>query len=291
MDYKNEVRRLRREREKHQKSKRIRTVILLLVVILLLLVAIVFAISNRMGATNKTETESNYMFTPMPDMPEETTEVSQLPTTEYATTPHPEPTHLRGTAMDIPENIRVTMDGYSMPKNASITYSDLSYLTIPHYDYNYNIVEGHLVVNKELAEEVLDIFADLFDIKYPIERMELIDQYGADDYISIDNNNTSAFNYRESTDGSGRLSKHALGRAIDINPQINPYVNSNGTGAHSNAKEYWSRDRSAWTSDIAKASYIGPDTEIYKIFVNKYGWEWGGSWSTYRDYQHFQKNN
>lgn len=45
------------------------------------------------------------------------------------------------------------------------------------------------------------------------------------------------------------------------------------TGAHSNAKEYWSRDRSAWTSDIAKASYIGPDTEIYKIFVNKYGWE------------------
>lgn len=194
----------------------------------------------------------------------------------------------RGTSQEVPEEIRAQMNGKSMHENNNISYSDLRYLTIPHYDFNDNIVYGHLVVNKAVAEDVLDIFAELIDVKYPIERMELIDKYDADDYTSIDHNNTSAFNYRVSTDGSGRLSKHALGRAIDINPQINPYVSSNGTGSHSNASEYWSRNRENWTSEIAKRAYIGPGTDIYNIFI-EHGWEWGGSWSSYRDYQHFQK--
>ena len=195
----------------------------------------------------------------------------------------------RGTAQPIPGDIRNSMDGLSMHSNSDISYDDLSYLSIPYYDFSGNTTVGHMVVNKDIAEEVLDIFAELYDIKYPIERMELIDKYGADDYTSIENNNTSAFNYRVSTDGSGRLSKHALGRAIDINPQINPYVNSSGAGSHENAREYWSRDYKSWSSDVAKEAYIGPETQIYKIFVEEHGWEWGGSWTGYRDYQHFQK--
>lgn len=223
-------------------------------------------------------------------------EQAQLPLTAQTATPSQ--SHVttaqpaldrRGTSQSIPEDVRSKMNGSSMHENSNISYDDLSYLTIPHYDFNYNVTEGHMVVNKSVAEDVLDIFAELYDIKYPIERMELVDEYGADDYTSIDHNNTSAFNYRESTDGSGRLSKHALGRAIDINPQMNPYVDSDGTGAHSNAAEYWSRDYQNWSSEIARAAYIGPEAEIYKIFI-AHGWEWGGAWSSYRDYQHFQKS-
>lgn len=208
--------------------------------------------------------------------------------TEPASIDSPLPAN-RGKAEALPPEIRQQMYGRSMTDNPNITFDDLAYLTIPHYDFNYNITKGHLVVNKNVAEEVLDIFAELYNIKYPIERMELVDNYEANDFLSIENNNTSAFNYRPSTDGSGKLSKHALGFAIDINPQINPYVNSAGVGSHDNAEEYWSRDFTKWTSDVAKAAYIGPDAQIYKIFVDKYGWEWGGSWSSYRDYQHFQK--
>ena len=253
-----------------------------------------FVLCYRWGDSMKPERTIQPRITTQPAATETETVLSvSTPTPEPAPTPTLSPTEppvaRRGTAEPIPETVRNTIKGYSMPANSTVSYDDLSYLTIPHYDFNYNVVEGHLVVNKALADEVLDIFAELFDIKYPVERMELIDKYGADDYVSIDYNNTSAFNYRLSTDGSNRLSRHALGRAIDINPQINPYVNSNGTGAHPNAKEYWSRDRSKWSSEIAKAAYIGPDSEIYKIFVNKYGWEWGGAWSSYRDYQHFQK--
>ncbi len=175
-----------------------------------------------------------------------------------------------------------------MKTNPNITYEDLRYLTIPHYDFNYNITEGHLVVNAELAEEVLDIFAELFDVKYPIERMELIDKYGADDFTSIEFNNTSAFNYRVVSTGTGKLSNHAYGRAIDINPQQNPYVYSNGRGAHDNAQEFWQRDISKWSREIDRAAYIGNDTDIYRIFI-KHGWTWGGDWKTEKDYQHFEK--
>ncbi|MGN0181516.1 MAG: M15 family metallopeptidase [Candidatus Ornithomonoglobus sp.] len=278
MDYRKEV-----VQKRNRKYKIAAGIIIALVIILLCSAAMVYIRTHNANETaRQSDTEDSSLMTTEPTaQPEE----SLLPTLE----PTPEPVQRRGTATDIPEDIRQMMAGYSMPEGASITYDELSYLTIPHYDFEYNVTEGHLIVNKELAEEVLDIFAELFDIKYPIERMELVDKYNADDYLSIDNNNTSAFNYRESTDGSGRLSKHALGRAIDINPQINPYVSSDGTGAHQNAQEYWSRDVSTWSGEIAKASYIGPDTEIYKIFVEKYGWEWGGSWSSYRDYQHFQK--
>lgn len=278
MDYRKEV-------VKKRNRKRNAVIGIILVPIILLLPAVVLIHSKTNNTNNTpppTESPSAAAATPYVQ-PEESESPTEAPT--------PEPIQRRGTATDIPDDIRRSMAGYSMPAGASVTYDELSYLTIPHYDFEYNITQGHMIVNKALAEEVLDIFAELFDTKYPIERMELIDKYNADDYLSIDNNNTSAFNYRESTDGSGRLSKHALGRAIDINPQINPYVNANGTGAHQNAQQYWSRDVSAWSGETAKAAYIGPGTEIYRIFVEKYGWEWGGSWSSYRDYQHFQKTS
>lgn len=209
------------------------------------------------------------------------------PTPTPAPQPTPEPVSRRGTAEPIPESVRASMQGKSMKTNSNITYDDLRYLTIPHYDFNYNVVTGHLVVADDVAEEILDIFAELFDAKYPIERMELIDKYNADDFTSIEYNNTSAFNYRVVSTGSGKLSNHAYGRAIDINPQQNPYVYRNGTGAHENAREFWQRDVSKWSREIDRAAYIGNETAVCRIF-KKYGWKWGGDWSE-KDYQHFEK--
>ena len=226
------------------------------------------------------------------ESPESTTQVETASATPEAThTPEPTltpaPISNRGTSEVIPENIRASMQGKSMKANATVSFDDLRYLTIPHYDFNYNVVTGHLVVADDVAEDVLDIFAELFDAKYPIERMELIDKYNASDYTSIEYNNTSAFNYRVVSTGTGKLSKHALGRAIDINPQQNPYVYSNGQGAHENAREFWKRDVSKWSREIDRAAYIGSDTEICRIF-KKHGWTWGGDWSE-KDYQHFEK--
>ncbi len=281
-----------------RRKKRRRNIICAVVVVCVIALAITAAVKLHTAynpqPVNDSETAANIIEpTSSPETeitPEPTEEPTEEPTPEPTPEPTEEPVSARGTAVPIPDDIKTLMSGKSMPSGASVSYDDLRYLTIPHYDFDYNVVTGELIVNKAVAEEVLDIFEKLFYAKYPIERMRLVDYYNADDYTSIEANNTSAFNYRVSTDGSGRLSRHALGLAIDINPQINPYVNSSGRGSHQNAAEYWSRNYKSWSSAVAQAAYIGTDSYIYKVFVNEYGWEWGGSWSSYRDYQHFQKS-
>lgn len=273
-------------RKEEKKDKRKPLLIFLMTIVIIIFAVLTFLLI--LTIKNKNTGGKETVVTPVPTQ----TAVTASPVTETTPqpeqTPTPEPILRRGTSEEIPEEVRQRMNGKSMRQNNDISYKDLRYLKIPHYNFSGTVETGEMVVNKAVAEDVLDIFAELYDIKYPIERMELVDNYSADDYKSIDYNNTSAFNYRPSTDGSGRLSQHALGRAIDINPQINPYVNSNQVGSHSNAKEYWSRDWKNWSDETAQKAYIGPDAEIYKIFIN-HGWEWGGSWSSYRDYQHFQK--
>ena len=273
-------------RKEEKKDKRKPLLIFLMAIVIIIFAALTFLLI--LTIKNKNTGGKETVVTPVPTQ----TAVTASPVTETTPqpeqTPTPEPILRRGTSEEIPEEVRQRMNGKSMRQNNDISYKDLRYLKIPHYNFSGTVETGEMVVNKAVAEDVLDIFAELYDIKYPIERLDLVDNYSADDYTSIDYNNTSAFNYRPSTDGSGRLSQHALGRAIDINPQINPYVNSNQVGSHSNAKEYWSRDWKNWSDETAQKAYIGPDAEIYKIFIN-HGWEWGGSWSSYRDYQHFQK--
>lgn len=205
-----------------------------------------------------------------------------------------------GTKEDIPESVKKQMEGISMQHFSGVDYSDLSYLTIPYFDFNGSVKQGHMVVNKKLADEVLLIFQELYKIKYPIEKMELIDNFSGSkkltgdalDYASIEANNTSAFNDRKVVTNDGvqnTVSKHALGQAIDINPQINPYINPDGSFSHDNAKKYVKERKSqeGW-SDTEKAACITPDSEIYKIFT-KYGWTWLGNSSYTGDTQHFEK--
>ncbi len=253
----------------------------LIIALIVLITAIIIMIA-KISMKPDTDLHINENIVQLTSAPESSA------TAEPTPEPTPEPVNRRGTAEAIPDTVRASMQGKSMKSNATISFDDLRYLTVPHYDFNYNIVTGHLVVADDLAEETLDIFAELFDAKYPIERMELIDKYNADDFTSIEYNNTSAFNYRPVSTGTGKLSNHAFGRAIDINPQQNPYVYRNGTGAHENAREFWKRDVSKWSREIDRAAYIGNDTEIYRIF-KKYGWTWGGDWSSAKDYQHFEK--
>lgn len=198
-----------------------------------------------------------------------------------------------GTKEDIPEDIKEQMEGLSMKHESGTEYEDLSYLTIPHYDFDGNVVNGHMVVNKKLADEVLLIFQELYNIKYPIERMELVDNYGASDYESIEANNTSAFNDRK-TD-SGDKSYHASGQAIDINPIINPYIYTDKTPYYSShkdsAKYVLNRDKMTDWTDTEKAACIREDTEIYEIFT-KYGWKWlGNPNNNTGDTQHFYKDD
>ena len=160
-----------------------------------------------------------------------------------------------------------------------INYDDLRYLQVLHVGFDGVIHIGELIVNKLIAEEVLSIFREIYDIGFPIEKMKIISLYDYSDELSMEDNNTSAFNFRQITNGD-TLSNHSLGLAIDINPAVNPYIKSN-TILPTNATPYIDRNQDA-------LGLIKKDDSIYEIF-KKYGWTWGGDWTSPKDYQHFEK--
>ncbi|MFI0486376.1 M15 family metallopeptidase [Actinomadura sp. 9N215] len=139
---------------------------------------------------------------------------------------------------------------------------------------------GRLVVNAKEAEDLVTVFEKLYDMRYPIERMEPVDKYKGSDFQSIEANNTSAFNCRAAT-GSSSFSQHAYGLAIDINPCENPYVYADGHIAHADCGKYKNR-----RSDDPGVIHAGD--RVVKAFAS-IGWGWGGEWSGAKDYQHFSK--
>lgn len=174
--------------------------------------------------------------------------------------------------------------GISYQENDNISLSELRYLRVLHIGFDGKTYIGELIVNQSIAEDILEIMSQLYAQSYPIEKMVLIDAYGADDERSMSDNNTSAFNYREIA-GSSKLSKHALGLAIDINPKYNPYVKDSGTGelhvSPANGADYADRD--------GDFPYKIAEGDLCLQLFQEHGFAWGGNWNSVKDYQHFEK--
>lgn len=179
----------------------------------------------------------------------------------------------------VPEHVRTRMIGKSMPANTPISFDELRYLTLPYYDFAGDIQIGEMVCNKAIASDLLVIFRILFHFHYPIYSIRLVDDFNADDEASMQANNTSCFNYRNIA-GTQILSKHALGRAVDINPLQNPWIRGTKTYPTS-ATPYRDRTRD-FPHKIDKQDFC------YRVFKWK-GFIWGGEWNRNKDYQHFQK--
>ena len=185
----------------------------------------------------------------------------------------------------ISPNIEKRIMGKSYRKNKNVKLSDLRYVQVLHYGFDGKVKEGELIVNKKIAKKTVKVFYALYQKKYRIERMRLIDDYGANDEKSMAANNTSAFNYRVIS-GTTKLSNHSYGMAIDINPRINPYITKYGI-APANSKVY--RNRNVATCRGKYRDYmIHRGDEVYRIF-KKNGFSWGGDWKYSKDYQHFER--
>lgn len=176
------------------------------------------------------------------------------------------------------------MQGRSYPQGCPIRRSELRYLILPHYDGHGHVRVGEMVCNRAIADDLVAVFRQLYLERYPIERMVLIDEYDGDDEASMRDNNTSCFNYR-TIGSSRRLSRHAYGMAVDINPLYNPYVRTIGGRTlvtPEGAEPYADRSR----NDIPYK--ITLNDRAYRLLRAR-GFRWGGSWRTRKDYQHFQK--
>ena len=85
-------------------------------------------------------------------------------------------------------------------------------------------------------------------------------------------------------EGSTRLSRHAYGMAIDINPVYNPYV------TYENGVEHISPEGSEPYADCSAdfPHKIGAEGDLCLELFEEQGFTWGGNWRTLKDYQHFQ---
>lgn len=184
---------------------------------------------------------------------------------------------------EIPDDIFEKMQGKSYKADCTISRNELRYIHILHMGFDGQTHEGELVVNQSIADDVLEIFEELYKADYPIEKVRLVDEYDADDEASMSDNNSSAFNFRFISHTT-KISKHGQGMAVDINTLYNPYVKTVDGQLSiepANAAEYV--DRSA---DFPYK--IDHDDLCYKLFT-EHGFEWGGDWTHAKDYQHFEK--
>ena len=185
---------------------------------------------------------------------------------------------------EINDSVWHVMQGKTYHKNPHIQRSDLRYIRVLHWDYDGKTRRGEMVYNKLIAEDLIDIFRELYTAHYPIERMVLPDNYDADDERQMRDNNTSCFCYRVVAN-SKTLSKHAMGMAVDLNTLYNPYYRRYPSGKvviqPTTGKPYCDRSK--------KFRYKITSDDLACRLFKKHGFTWGGDWKSHKDYQHFEK--
>ena len=171
------------------------------------------------------------------------------------------------------------MKGKSYPEGCPVSLSDLRYLRLSYHGFDGEVHTGEMVCNRIIADDLVAIFKELYDSLYQIRSIRLIDDFDGSDEKSMAADNSSCFNFREAT-GQSRLSAHAVGMAVDVNPLENPYVKGDKV-LPAEGEAY--ADRSA-----ALPHMISRNDLCYKLFRAR-GFSWGGAWQSCKDWQHFER--
>jgi hypothetical protein len=213
------------------------------------------------------------------------------PVQEHSTRPSPTPSSSQDASPTQPSfeatiahihHATLARMSYSWRDGCPVPIEDLRLLTMSFWGYDGRVHSGEMVVHADVSRDVVRVFRRLFEARFPIRRMRLVDEYGADDDRSMAANNTSGFNCRWRAGSPGVWSEHAYGRAIDVNPLVNPYVTSDGFVDPPSGRPYVDRSRHdrgmIHEGDVVVTAFAG------------IGWEWGGDWTSVKDYQHFSES-
>ena len=190
----------------------------------------------------------------------------------------------RGTWSPIPDRVWQAMQGKSWHKGLGCPGRErLALLTVPYLDFGGRPQTGQMIVSRSVAGNVLSAFASIMRSGFRIRQMRLVHEFDGDDDRSMAANNTSGFNCRR-VSGSNRLSDHAFGKAIDINPVQNPYVWRRGTQPPSGAAYDEPHER-----QNPHIGMIRKGDAVTRAFA-RIGWKWGGLWRNSKDFQHFSQS-
>ena len=168
---------------------------------------------------------------------------------------------------------------YSWHPGCPVAPAQLRRLRVAYWGFDGRAHTGALVVNADAVSDLVHVLARLYAARFPIRRMRPIDAYRGRDEPSLEADNTAAFNCRYAVaPGPKRWSAHAFGRAIDVNPVENPYLE--GGRVHPRRGRAF-LDRSRRRPGMAVRGGL-----LVRAFAGV-GWAWGGRWAGSPDYQHF----
>jgi len=196
--------------------------------------------------------------------------------TSLAAAEEPTPAFASSVAV-IPQTTRDKMVGVTWREGCPVGLDDLSLVTVSHWDPEGAVQSGQLIVATAHAENIAGVFRAMFEAKYPLTRVRPAHEYGGSDDASMAADNTSAFNCRAVTGGTG-FSEHSYGHAIDVNPLENPYVVGQRVLPPEGAPYI---DRAGTHPALIVDG--GPVVAAFDAI----GWGWGGRWTSVKDYQHF----
>ncbi len=182
-----------------------------------------------------------------------------------------------GTAEPVPSRVArrsTSKEGCPVPLD------ELRYLTVSFWGFDERFHTGELIVHESAAEDMVEVFRTLHEIRFPIEQMRVATRRDLNRPRTGDNNETSSFECRAATGSSG-WSMHAYGLAIDVNTFHNPYVKGDLVLPEL-ASAYLDREN-------VRPGMILPGDAVVDAFAAM-GWEWGGEWNTLKDYMHFSSN-
>lgn len=177
---------------------------------------------------------------------------------------------------------KATMRGVTWRPGCPVPLEALVSIRLTHRGFDGKTHRGTLVVHRDAAPAMRTAFASLYAAGFPIRRIVPIEAYGGDDDRSMRADNTSGFNCRKSTGSATTWSRHASGRAVDVNPLENPYVVRGRTKITASAP-FVDRSRT-------RPGMIQPGSAAERAFTRA-GWFWGGRWRSVKDYQHFSSDN
>jgi D-alanyl-D-alanine carboxypeptidase len=180
---------------------------------------------------------------------------------------------------------RTQLEGRFWHSGCPVPLSDLRLLTVSYWDFDGNVQQGELVVNRRAATPLARVFRQLYRLRFPIRHMRFIDTYGPKRSRPADRDISGSFECRRAVpspcgSGTGNWSQHAFGLAVDLNPIENPYTGCGRTRERASLP-YLDRSR-------IRRGMVTP--AIVRAF-RSIGWGWGGSWAgSTKDYMHFSSS-
>ena len=161
-----------------------------------------------------------------------------------------------------------------------VTATDLDWVRVAFWGFDHRRHTGELLTNRSAAADLVKVFSQLYAARFPIEEMRITTKAEQTAAPTGDGNDTGSFDCRPVV-GQKVFSQHAYGLAIDVDPFQNPYEKGDlvlPELAGSYTDRSWKRP-----------GMILPNDTVVRAFAS-IGWEWGGSWNSLKDFQHFSSN-